>query len=144
MTAAEPGKSFFDTNILVYLFAPDAPEKRSRAQQVLERAATDAELVVSVQVLQEFFVTVTKLAIEPLSSEAAEEEIRRLCVFEVVRTDERLVLAGIQRSRASKISFWDALVVEAALRAGCSTLFTEDLQDGWQIDGRLRVVNPFA
>jgi len=144
MTAAEPGKSFLDTNVLVYLFAPDAPEKRSRARQILERTAADAELVVSVQVLQEFFVTVSKLASEPLSSEAAEEEVRRFCAFEVVRTDERLVLAGIQRSRVSKISFWDALIVEAALRAGCSTLYTEDLQAGWQVDGRLRVVNPFA
>lgn len=144
MTASEPGKSFFDTNVLVYLFAPDAPEKRSRARQILERAATDAELVVSVQVLQEFFVTVSRLAIEPLSSEAAEEEIRRFCAFEVVRTDEALVLAGIARTRAARISFWDALIVEAALRANCTTLYTEDLQDGWQIDGRLHVVNPFA
>jgi|JI10StandDraft_1071094.scaffolds.fasta_scaffold387282_3 predicted nucleic acid-binding protein len=144
MSAAEPGKSFLDTNILVYLFAPDAPEKRVRARQVLERAGAEAELVVSVQVLQEFFVTVTRLASEPLSSEAAEEEVRRLCAFEVVRTDERLVLAGIQRSRTAKISFWDALIVEAALRAGCTTLYTEDLHDGWLVDGRLRVVNPFT
>jgi len=144
MTAMEPGKSFFDTNVLVYLFAPDAPEKRSRARQILARAASDAELVVSVQVLQEFFVTVSRLALEPLSSEAAEEEIRRFCAFEVVRADEALVLAGIARTRASKISFWDALIVEAALRANCTTLYTEDLQEGCQIDGRLRVVNPFA
>jgi len=144
MTASEHGRSFFDTNVLVYLFAADAPEKRARARQILERAATAAELVVSVQVLQEFFVTVSRLPVEPLSPAAAEEEIRRFCAFEVVRADEALVLAGIARTRASKISFWDALIVEAALRANCATLFTEDLQDGWQIDGRLRVVNPFA
>lgn len=144
MTGTAQGRVFFDTNVLVYLFASDEPDKQARARQLFAATAAANEIVISVQVLQEFFVTVTRRSLAPLSPAAADQEVRRLCAHEIVRTDELLVLAGIARSAASKISFWDALIVEAALRAHCATLYTEDLQGGWQVDGRLMVVNPFA
>ena len=124
MTAAAPGKSFFDTNILVYLFAPDAPEKRSRAREILERAAIDAELVVSVQV--------------------PSGVLRHGAAGSRPHGSRGSVVAGISaRGLEGLVLGCPGRRSRAALRAA-PRLYTEDLQDGWQIDGRLRVVNPFA
>jgi predicted nucleic acid-binding protein len=144
MSAAAAGKKFFDTNVLVYLHAADVPAKRLRAHEVFESALAADAVVLSVQVLQEFFVAATRRSKTPLSVDEAEAQVRRYARLELVLPDAELVLAAIARAKRSKISFWDALVVEAALRAGCTVLFTEDLQEGWVVDGRLTVVNPFA
>jgi predicted nucleic acid-binding protein len=141
---AGPGRKFFDSNALVYLFDLSEPAKRARAAEVWEAAVRADEVVVSAQVLQEFFVVVTRLPKSPLSIDDAEAQVRRLARFEVVRADAGLLLAAIERVRRSRISFGDALVVEAALAAGCATLYTEDLNDGWLVDDRLQVVNPFV
>jgi predicted nucleic acid-binding protein len=143
MNAVAPGRKFFDTNLLVYLHDLSEPGKRARAGEVFEAAVRADEVVLSAQVLQEFFVVATRLEASPLSIEEAEAQLNRYSRLEVVRADAELVLAAVARLRRSKISFWDALVVEAALRAGCTTLYSEDLRDGWLVDGRLRVVNPF-
>lgn len=144
MSEAAPGRKFFDTNVLVYLHDVSAPAKRARAAEIFEAAVVQDEVVVSTQVLQEFFCVVTRLPRSPLSIDDAEAQVRRYVRLEVVRGDGDLVLAAIARVRRSKISYWDAAVVEAALRAGCSTLYSEDLQGGWVVDGGLTVVNPFA
>lgn len=144
MNAAVAGKKFFDTNILVYLHDRDERRKRTAANEVFEAAVRADEVVLSVQVLQEFFVVTTGPARAILDLEAAEAQVRRYSRLEVVSNDVALVLSAIERTRSSRISFWDALIVEAALRAGCRSLYSEDLQNGWEVDGRLRVVNPFV
>jgi predicted nucleic acid-binding protein len=138
------GRCFFDTNVLVYLFATDEPEKQGRARHLLARTGEDGEIVLSAQVLQELFVTVTRKSAVQLSPAEAEAAVERFAKLRVVVADAPLVLAAARRSRVSKISFWDALIVEAARVAGCGTLYSEDLQHGWQIDEGLRVINPFA
>jgi len=135
------GRAFLDTNVLVYLFDRDTPAKQRRAREVLETEGGSA--AVSTQVLQEFYVTVTRKLGQPLAEKDAEAAVRDLAALEVVPVDTPLVLAAIARSRADRLSLWDALVVESALRAGCRRLLTEDLQDG-RLFGRLRVENPFA
>jgi predicted nucleic acid-binding protein len=135
-------RSFFDTNVLLYLFDNLVPEKKARAQEVLSSEVEAGRAVLSTQVLQEFYVNATRKLAEPLSPEAAEAQVRDFARLPLVRVDEAMILAAIERNRDMSLSFWDALVVEAALRAGAGRLLTEDLQHGQEMDG-LRVENPF-
>jgi predicted nucleic acid-binding protein len=94
-----------------------------------------------VQVLREFYVSVRRLS-RPLSAAEAEEALGSFAVFSPITEDWRMVVGAARRSRELTLSFWDALIVEAALRAGAGRLFTEDLQHGQRI-GDLTVENPF-
>jgi predicted nucleic acid-binding protein len=96
----------------------------------------------STQVLQEFYVAGTRKLTQPLAPHDAEQVVRDLAALPVVPVDTRMILAAIERSRHSRFSFWDALIIEAALASGAGRLLTEDLQHGQQIDG-LRIENPF-
>lgn len=138
------GRPFFDTNVLVYLYDSNEPEKRRRALEIVDRHLVRADLVVSTQVLLEFFAVVSRKFARAIPFDKARAEVERLAQLELVQVDASLILRSIDRSRSAKISIWDAAIVEAALQADCSTLYSEDLQDGWVVDGRLRVVNPFA
>lgn len=131
---------FVDTNVLVYLFDNDAPEKQSRARQLLENETEN--LILSTQVLGEFYVTVTRKLARPLEPDLAREAVDDLCALRVRSVRAELVQAAVRRSDASQLSYWDALIVETAVDAGASTLLTEDLQHGQVFDG-LRVVDPF-
>jgi predicted nucleic acid-binding protein len=133
-------RSFFDTNVLVY-----ADDKADRAKQRLaiellakhRRAGTG---VLSLQVLQEYFVTITrKLNVDP---SLARRKVELLAEFDVVQPDLADVLAAIDLHRLHGFSFWDALVVRAAKEAGCKVLFTEDMQGTREIDG-IKIINPF-
>ena len=131
---------FVDTNVLVYLFDADSPNKQARARELLREEAD--RIVVSVQVLGEFYVTVTRKLAAPLSPETAARAVDAICRFRVEAIHPELVRSAVYRSQSSRLSYWDSLIVETALNAGADVLFTEDLQDGQEIDG-LRVVNPF-
>lgn len=135
-------RSFFDTNLLIYLFDKDEPEKKAGAQEVFEREARAGRAVLSTQVLQEFYVNVTRKLTPPLSSEVAEEKVRDFSKLPLVRVETAMILSAIVRSREYAFSFWDALIVESALKGGADCLLTEDLQHGQVIEG-LRIENPF-
>jgi predicted nucleic acid-binding protein len=135
-------RSFFDTNVLLYLFDNSVPEKKARAQEVFSTEAEAGRAVLSTQVLQEFYVNATRKLAEPLPVEIAEAQVRDFARLPLVRVDEAMILAAIERHRSMSFSFWDALVVEAAIKAGSGRLLTEDLQHGQQIEG-LMVENPF-
>jgi len=96
----------------------------------------------SAQVLQEFFVTVTRKIQRPLSADEALELLEELRVFPRVDTDYPLVVSGIQVSLEYGISYWDGTIVAAASALGAPVLFTEDLDHG-QLYGSVRAVNPF-
>lgn len=136
-------KAFFDTNVLVYLFDASARGKQATARKLLAERGSAGEIVLSTQVLQEFYVTVTRKLAKPLDAQAAYDALRDFAAFPVVQIDSDMVLAAVQRSRADQMSLWDALIVEAALGAGASVLYSEDLQGGRRYDA-LEVVNPFA
>lgn len=131
---------FVDTNVLVYAFDRDEPAKRKRSLAIL---ADSDDLVLSTQVLQEFYVTVTRKLKRPVSDADAEAAVRELGRLEVVNVDTGAILNAITTSRAHSMSFWDALVVSAASAAGCVRLLSEDMQHGREIAG-LRIVNPYA
>jgi predicted nucleic acid-binding protein len=135
------GRVFFDTNVLVYGFDEDEPLKRAAAAARLRNTPLEQQ-VFSTQVLQEFYNTVTRKLRRPVPAEAAEASVRILARLNVVPTTAPLVLDAIALHRAHHLSLWDALIVQAALSAGCERLLTEDLPHGRKFGG-LTVENPF-
>ena len=131
---------FVDTNVLVYAFDDDSPRKQRAARELLHEEA--GRLVLSTQVLSEFFVTVTRKLARPLSTVGAIEALDALCELPVQAFGADIVRAAVRRSARSQVSYWDALIIETALAAGTTVLLTEDLQHGQRF-GRLRVSNPF-
>jgi len=133
-------RSFFDTNVLVYTDDKAAPAKQRRALELVAEHRRAAAGVVSVQVLQEYFVTVTrKLQVDAV---LARRKIELMAEFDVASPELSDILAAIDLHRLHTINFWDALIVRSAKQAGCSVLFTEDMQPGREIDG-VKIVNPF-
>lgn len=136
-------RSFLDTNVLVYLYDDAEPEKKARALELFEEETGAGRAVLSTQVLQEFYVNVTRKLANPLSPERAGARVRDLCQLRLVRVDAPIILSAIARAQSQSFSFWDALILESAISTGADRLFTEDLQDGQTIDG-LRIENPFS
>jgi len=135
-------KIFIDTNILVYAFDSSEKEKQNIAQSLLNKEGTTGEISLSTQVLQEFFVIVTRKLKEPLSIDDASKTIQYFSVYPLVQINPNLILKAIDRHQNESFSFWDALIVEAALQANCKILLSEDMQNERQI-GKLKIVNPF-
>lgn len=135
--SAEPW--FVDTNVLVYIFDDDSPRKQKVARELLDEEAD--RIVLSTQVLSEFYVTVTRKLARPLSTDRAIEALDALCDLPIHTLGTEVVRLAVRRSARSQVSYRDALIIETALAAGASVLLTEDLQDGQKF-GDLRVANP--
>jgi predicted nucleic acid-binding protein len=136
-------KAFFDTNVLVYAFDKNEPEKNVIAKKLIHDFGTDGNLVLSTQVLQEFYVTVTKMGKSMLTMEDAEDIVNDFVEFPLVQVDKNIISRAIKRHQSKVFSFWDSLIVEAALQSGCSQLLSEDMQDSLVIDS-LTIRNPFS
>ncbi|MFZ3341828.1 MAG: PIN domain-containing protein [Terriglobales bacterium] len=133
-------RSFFDTNILVYADDKSAAAKQSIAINLVASHRQAGTGVVSLQVLQEYFVTVTrKLGVNP---QVARRKVELLAEFDVATPDVTDILAAIDLHRLHTLFFWDALILRSAKQTGCSVVFSEDMQHGKEIDG-MRIVNPF-
>lgn len=144
VTSCMIGRSFLDTNIAVYLFDAHEPAKQARARSVIRSADTRGnDLVVSTQVLSEFYVTVTRKLHQPLDAARAARAVEYLARFEVVTIDKATVRLAIETSQAAQLSYWDALIVESAAGSGCVRLLSEDLATGRTIRG-VSVQNPLA
>jgi predicted nucleic acid-binding protein len=136
-----PARSFFDTNVLLYADDKAAPAKQRRAVALVTEHRRAGTGVVSMQVLQEYFVTVTrKLGVDAAT---ARRKVELLAEFDLVAPDLADILGAIDLHRLHGFSFWDALVVRTAKQSGCSVLLSEDMQDRREIDG-VRIVNPFG
>ncbi len=134
--------SFFDTNILIYAVDHTDPVKRKKAGELLEREAGSGNAIISTQVLQEFYSASTLKLKRPLNKLVAEEIVEELMTLPVKQVDTSIILAAIKRNQTDQISFWDALIIETALRAGARILWSEDMQHDREIDG-LKIQNPF-
>lgn len=134
------GASFLDSNILIYTDDHDAPEKQAIALSLVETGQANRDTFVSTQTLEEYFSAATRRLKVPAAT--ARQKIELFAQLQVVLITVDDVLAAIDVHRLHQISFWDALLVRTARRAGCTTLVTEDLQDGMRFDG-LVVHNPF-
>ncbi len=133
-------RAFVDTNVFVYCFDGSEPAKKARALELVE--ASDEELVLSTQVLEEFYVTVVRKLGQPLSPEDAERAVRELAALPTVPIDTALVLAAVATSRRLRLSLWDALILHAAVAGGCAKVLSEDLQHGFRFES-VEVQNPF-
>ena len=133
-------EAFLDTNVLVYAVSSDPAEssKKEKALELIEH--TDFGL--SAQVLQEFYVVVTRKIARPLPPEDAVDLLEQFRSLPVAWTDYPLVVAGVEASLEFGISYWDGAIIAAAERLGASTLYSEDLGHG-QRYGSITVVNPF-
>ncbi len=132
---------FVDTNILMYAHDISGGEKHERARALIEQLWRTRSAAVSTQVLQELCVNLQRKAARPLSAKGAREVIADYLAWEVVVNDGQSILEALEIQQRHRISFWDALIVHAAERAGASILYSEDLAHG-QVYGSVRVVNP--
>jgi predicted nucleic acid-binding protein len=135
------GSAFFDTNVLVYAEDHDEPDKRAIALKLLAEHIAADDIVLSAQVLNEFYVNVRRLK-RPLDAARALSALEQLAAFPVVPVTADLVVAAAAASEKYQISHWDALILETARAAGCAVVLSEDLNDE-QDYGGVRVENPF-
>lgn len=135
-----PAKIFVDTNILLYAHDVDAGDKHLRAVKALEQLWTDRMGVLSPQVLQEFYVNVTRKLAKPLAKSTARRVMETYSIW-AIETSSEDVLAACRIEEEARISFWDALICASAAKAGAEKIYSEDLNPGQRIAG-LRIENP--
>lgn len=137
------GKYFLDTNVLVYSFDDSAPEKRERARELVDSALSLGQGVISYQVVQEFLTVSTRKFIKPLSTADAAVYLERVLVpLCEVFGSPGLFRSGLTVAERYRYSIYDSLIVAAAKEAGCTVLYSEDIQRGQRIEG-IEIVNPF-
>jgi predicted nucleic acid-binding protein len=137
--------AFVDTNVLLYAYSSvneGEIEKVEAAKRLIDRLTNDAELILSAQVLNEFISVASKKGTRPLTMVELAEIVVRLSTQTVIPIDASLVRLALKRTETSRISDWDALIVEAAIRSGATTLYTEDMHHGTRY-GELELINPF-
>jgi predicted nucleic acid-binding protein len=132
--------AFFDSNILVYTEDASALPKQKRATSLLDDHLTADIAVLSLQVLQEYFATITRKLHVP--AERAQRRVEIFSCAKIVRFEIADLIAAIEFHRLTQISFWDAMIVHAARIGGAAILYSENFQDG-SVLGGVRVVNPF-
>ncbi len=133
---------FVDTNVLIYARDSSEPEKQPRAAQWIEELWRARAGRLSVQVLQEYYVGVTQKLDPGLEQAAARSDVRALAAWEPVVADVWLVEDAWDLQDRYSVSFWDALILAAAIRSSCGYLLSEVFQDGSVVDG-VTVLNPF-
>ena len=135
-------KVFVDTNILVYAHDLDAGDKYGLAGDIVSKLWESRNGVLSTQVLQEFYVTLTRKVSSPLSKLEARKLVQKYSHWQVVLNDPSMISQASEIEESYNISFWDALIVSAAYSQNVPTILTEDLSHGQIIEGIL-IKNPF-
>jgi predicted nucleic acid-binding protein len=135
-----PSRTFLDTNVFVYAADSSDPRKQARASEIL---LTTAGIVVSTQVINEFYVVATRKLKPPVPEQVAADAAARMTRYICVAIDADLALRAIRAGRRWQLSHWDALMIEAARQATCGRVLSEDLANGSAFDG-IRIENPFA
>jgi predicted nucleic acid-binding protein len=133
---------FVDTNVLVYAHDTSAGQKHDTARTLVEDLWRTRSGVLSTQVLQELCVNLRRKAGRPLSRKETRELLTDYLSWQVIVNDEKAILEALDLEDRFQISFWAALIIQAAIASGASVLYSEDLSDS-QAYGAVRVVNPF-
>ena len=136
------GRAFVDTNVVLYAKDARDERKQSIAEELIARGIREATLVVSAQVLNEFYVNATQKLTPGMAREDARTVCRSLSAVSCEPVTSETIAAAWDVQDRFALSWWDSLIVASALLAGCTQLMSEDIQDGLVIDG-LRIVNPF-
>lgn len=135
-------ENFIDTNVFIYLFDETNPAKRQRAESLVHRSLENGSGCISFQVVQEALNVVTrKLGARPQSARLLLDDV--LAPLWLVNPTRLLYTRGLQVHAQYGFSFYDSLIVAAALEAGCTRLYSEDLQHGQQVE-HLTIQNPFV
>jgi predicted nucleic acid-binding protein len=134
-------RSFFDANVLAYTDDEIAPKKKIRALSLLKEHQASGSGVVSLQVLQEYFVTATKKM--NVDSQLARRKVEMFSNLEVGEPELADLLAAIDLHRLHGFSFWDCLIIRMAQQTGCKIIYSEDLQHTQTVSG-IKIVNPFV
>ena len=140
---AEGQTTFVDTNVLAYAYDGSETRKQPVAQAQLAVLWRNRTGVLSTQVLQEFYIVATRKLATPMHRTTARRIVGLYAAWTPVQVDVPLILASSELEESHTLSFWDALILEAARRAGATRLLTEDLRPGRRIGGVL-IENPFA
>jgi predicted nucleic acid-binding protein len=135
-------KTFVDTNVLIYAHDADVPDKREIANRLLDQLWEERTGSLSVQVLQEFYINVTRKIARPLAKASARQVVDTYAIWAVGVTPAEIASAFRIEDEA-RIGFWDALIVACALKSGATRIVSEDLNAGQRIVG-IRIENPFA
>jgi predicted nucleic acid-binding protein len=135
-------KTFVDTNVLVYAHDLDAGEKHSIANGVISDLWESGNGVISTQVLQELYVTLTKKVPSPPNKSKVRRILNNYLAWDLAVNNGETILQASEIEESYNISFWDALIVSAAYSKNAAILLTEDLNDGQLIEG-ITIVNPF-
>jgi predicted nucleic acid-binding protein len=143
VTASSPGPVFVDTNVLVYAHDRSETLRQPVAQALVAELWRNRSGALSTQVLQEFYVVATRKYDPPMSRRETRQLVDAYSHWQLIQVDVALILAASQLEERHTLSFWDALIVEAARRAGANRLVTEDLQSGRRLAGVL-IHNPFT
>ena len=136
------GKTFIDTNVLIYAHDIDAGEKQQIAKGILGELWSERAGVLSMQVLQEFYINVTRKIASPLPKDLARLVVTSYAIW-CTETTPAEIAAAFRIEDESQIGFWDAMIVSSAAKSGASRILSEDLNAGQRIAGIL-VENPFA
>ncbi|MDQ4078738.1 MAG: PIN domain-containing protein [Chloroflexota bacterium] len=140
MSASEPITCFIDTNVWLYAFIEgDDVVKHSTARELIHRS----EPVISTQVINEVCVNLLR------KTDTTEEQIEELVhgfyeKYRVIEPTRSILVGGSQLRQRYSLSFWDGLIISSALHGGVSILYSEDMQDGLLVEGRLQIINPFV
>ncbi len=135
-------RTFVDTNILVYAHDADAGEKHASAAKAVAELWVSRNGILSAQVLQELYITLTRKVASPVTRNLARRLIRNYLTWELVLNDGAIILHASEIEENYRLSFWDGLIVAAAYSKNAAIILTEDLNDGQNIEG-IRIQNPF-
>ncbi len=135
-------KIFVDTNILVYAHDLHAGKKQAQAKKRITDLWENRLGVLSLQVLQEFYVTLTQKIKSPITIKEAKDLVEQYSYWEVVSLQTKDLLEAIHQQQKYRFSFWDSLIIQAALMGECSSLLSEDFQHNQKV-GPLTIINPF-
>lgn len=139
---AEPARQFVDTNVLVYAHDVTAGDKHARAKQLVADLWANGNGCLSIQVLQEFYVSVTRKVQRPLDPDIARQHVEDLGQWLVHSPTIGDVVKAIQLHQRAQLSFWDAMVLTSAGQLSCDVLWSEDLSEGQSV-ASVTVRSPF-
>jgi predicted nucleic acid-binding protein len=135
-------KIFVDTNILVYAHDLSAGRKNTTARNLIQELWENRTGCLSIQVLQEFFVTVTQKVPQPMEIEPAKSILQDLSYWKIHEPKANDVIQAVNIQARHRVSFWDAMILQSAIQLECSLIWSEDFNPG-QVYNNLKVVNPF-
>jgi predicted nucleic acid-binding protein len=137
------GKFFLDTNVFVYVFDPTAPGKAKKASRLVRDAVDTGKGIVSYQVVQEFFNVAFRRFAQPMSVAEAEQYL--ITVFRpllAIQSSPALYVESLRIAGKHRLAWYDSIIIASALEGDCDTLYSEDFQQGREIES-LRIENPF-